>query len=163
MLIFLSSPLQPLNRKGQRFLIRSIGMQISVFVCVCCFLHINISDICACLVFLRWQPLQSLPWTLRHDQKHICANLILRVAFIRHADCCSGIFLFLILSLPPSFLLFSLHHRSQGFPLLFTCFFSPPHPPSASPFPLLAPLTLSLAPFLLLTPWFRFRMCQSGW
>ena len=72
-------------------------------------------------VVVSWQPLQSLLWTLRHDQKHICANLILRVAFIRHADCCSGIFLFLILSFPPSFLLFSLHRQSQGFPLLFTC------------------------------------------
>lgn len=70
---------------------------------------------------VSWQPLQSLLWTPQHDQKHICANLILRVAFIRHADCCSGIFLFLILSFPPSFLLFSLHHQSQGFPL-FTCF-----------------------------------------
>lgn len=91
---------------------------------------------------LSWQPLQSLLWTLRHDQKHICANLILRVAFIRHADCCSGIFLFLIFSLPPSFLLLSLHHQSQGFPLLFTCF-SPP------PFPL-----LSLSPSLSLSPFF---------
>lgn len=91
-------------------------------------------------VVVSWQPLQSLLWTLRHDQKHICANLILRVAFIRHADCCSGIFLFLILSFPPSFLLFSLHHRSQGFPLLFTCFFPP--------FSLLS-LSLSLAFSLL--------------
>lgn len=91
-------------------------------------------------VVVSWQPLQSLLWTQRHDQKHICANLILRVAFIRHADCCSGIFLFLILSFSPSFLLFSLHHRSQGFPLLFTCF-SPLFPcfPSRSPFLLLAP------------------------
>lgn len=129
---------------------------------MCCFLHINISDICACLVFLRWQPLQSLPWTLRHDQKHICANLILRVAFIRHADCCSGIFLFLILSLPPSFLLFSLHHRSQGFPLLFTCFFSPPNPPSASPFPLLAPSHSRSPPFFFLHPGFDSGCASLG-
>lgn len=97
---------------------------------------------------LSWQPLQSLLWTLRHDQKHICANLILRVAFIRHADCCSGIFLFLIFSLPPSFLLLSLHHQSQGFPLLFTCFSPPPFFPC---FPS-RPLCLSLPFFSPCTP-----------
>lgn len=101
---------------------------------------------------VSWQPLQSLLWTLRHDQKHICANLILRVAFIRHADCCSGIFLFLILSFPPSFLLFSLHHWSQGFPLLFTCF-----PPPFLCFP-----SRSLAPFLLLAPCFDSGCASLG-